>query len=178
MKLVPRELPPPRLLETAAVEQPEEHVTLGRWKGRSRLVGPVRFSSSRAIVFTILSVIVALAAADCSLKYQGVLGEEFTAVRKFLAVRTRSVAVPTTLDPSSDVAVHLSPKLLRVTAIALGHPRLAIINGEEVVEGQYVTVDAPGMTIQLRVVEIRDGIIELANGSQILTARLPEQAAR
>ena len=174
---MPNELPPPRLLETAATEQREEHVALVRRKGRSRVVGPVQVSGNgRAIVIGILLGGLAISAAGYALKHQGVFGEEFTAVRKFFAVRTRSVSkVPTGPDYSAEVDVHISPKLLRVTAIALGHPRLAIINGEEVVEGQYVTVDVPGMTIQLRVVEIRDGRIELANGSQIVTARLPEK---
>ena len=178
MKLVPNELPSPRLLYTAATEQREEEIVRTAASGRSRLKGTSLFSGNgRAIVIGILLGALAISAAGYVLKHYGVLGEEFTAMRRFLAVRTRSVSVvPKPFDASSDVEVHISPKLLRVTAIALGHPRMAIINGEEVVEGQHVTVDAPdgGVTITLRVVKIREGRIELANGSQILTARLPE----
>jgi hypothetical protein len=70
--------------------------------------------------------------------------------------------------------VQISPDLLRVTAIALGHPRLAVINGKEVTEGDSVTVRAAngGIEVTLRVVKIGDGSIQLTDGSQIVTTRI------
>ena len=118
----------------------------------------------------------AICAAGYVFTRQSDAEEDLGAVRRFLAVRTRSVSTgPNLSDSPPAVAVQISPKLLRVTAIALGHPRLAVINGQELTEGDSLTVQAPdaAVAVTLRVLKIRDGLIELANGSQIVTVRLP-----
>jgi hypothetical protein len=64
--------------------------------------------------------------------------------------------------------------LLHVTAISLGHPRLAIINGQQVAEGERITVHTPtaSVALSLKVLRIGDRRIDLSDGSQEITARL------
>jgi hypothetical protein len=61
-----------------------------------------------------------------------------------------------------------------VTAIVLGHPRLAVINGRSLAEGDNLVLHAPTMSvaITLRVLRISDGRIELTDGTQTITAQL------
>jgi hypothetical protein len=61
-----------------------------------------------------------------------------------------------------------------VSAIALGHPRLAVINGRSVAEGDSITVHTPShaVAVTLRVVKIADGRISLTDGTQVITTRL------
>ena len=72
------------------------------------------------------------------------------------------------------MVVQLSTDVIRVTAIALGHPRLAVINGRSVTEGDTVTVHTPNhaVAVTLRVVKIADGRIDLTDGTQTVSARL------
>ena len=70
--------------------------------------------------------------------------------------------------------IELSNDMVRVSAISLGHPRLAIINGKAVTEGDAVTLQAPESSIgvTLRVVRIGDGSIDLSDGKKMFSARL------
>ena len=64
--------------------------------------------------------------------------------------------------------------MVRVSAIALGHPRLAVINGKTVTEGESVILQAPNSSLALilRVNRIGDGAIELSDGKQLFSAQL------
>lgn len=72
------------------------------------------------------------------------------------------------------IMVQLHADLIHVTAISLGHPRLAIINNQQVSEGALLTVHTPtpSVTLTLRVLKIGDGRIELSDGTQVIVARL------
>jgi hypothetical protein len=61
-----------------------------------------------------------------------------------------------------------------VTAIALGHPRLAVINNKPVTEGDTIVVHAPtrSVALTLRVVKISDGRIDFSDGTQVFSAQL------
>jgi hypothetical protein len=61
-----------------------------------------------------------------------------------------------------------------VTSIALGHPRLAVINGKQVTEGDLITVHTPtrSIAVTLRVLEISDRQVKLSDGTQVITAHL------
>jgi hypothetical protein len=85
-----------------------------------------------------------------------------------VAVSTKSISHP---EP---IVIQISADLIHVTAISLGHPRLATINGRTIAEGDYVTVHPPtaNVAVTLRVLKISDGRIELSNGPQLITARL------
>jgi hypothetical protein len=70
--------------------------------------------------------------------------------------------------------IQLSADMVRVSAIALGHPRLAVINGKTVTEGDSVPLQAPNSSVALilRVVKIGDGSIDLSDGKQMFSAQL------
>ena len=64
--------------------------------------------------------------------------------------------------------------MVRVSAIALGHPRLAVINGKTVTEGDSVTLQAPNSPVALilRIQKIGDGAIDMTDGKQLFSAQL------
>lgn len=70
--------------------------------------------------------------------------------------------------------VQMSADHIRVSAISLGHPRLAVINDQQVGEGDFVAVHAPTarFEVKLKVIRIADGRIDLSDGSQTIVARL------
>ena len=70
--------------------------------------------------------------------------------------------------PSPPVLAKISPDAIHVTAISLGQPRLAIVNGKQLGEGDEVVAEAT----RLRIVKISDGEVELTGGAQVVMARL------
>ena len=93
----------------------------------------------------------------------------------FVKARTQSLADgPGSAAPPAPIVVELSADMVRVSAIALGHPRLAVINGKTVTEGDSVTLQAPNASVALilRVVKIGDGSIDLSDGKKMFSARL------
>lgn len=70
--------------------------------------------------------------------------------------------------PPPAPVVKISPDAVHVTAISLGNPRLAIINGKQLGEGDELVASAA----RLRITKISDGEIELSNGAQVILARL------
>jgi hypothetical protein len=62
----------------------------------------------------------------------------------------------------------ISPDAIHVTAISLGQPKLAIVNGKQLGEGDELVASAT----RLRLVKISDGEIELSSGAQVILARL------
>ncbi len=88
--------------------------------------------------------------------------------------------VTTTVPSPPDVEaaaprIALSPEMFKVTAISLGHPRLAVINRQQVAEGDWIDVYTPNarVSVKLRVIKIADGEIEFTIGNQVL--RVPLQ---
>ena len=93
----------------------------------------------------------------------------------FVKAGTRSLAAsPDSVATPAPVIVQLSADMVRVTAIALGHPRLAVINNKPVAEGDTIVVHAPtrSVALTLRVVKISDGRIDFSDGTQVFTAQL------
>lgn len=70
--------------------------------------------------------------------------------------------------------VQIGAEHIRVSAISPGHPRLAVINHQQVGEGDFVIVHAPTVRfeVKLQVVKIADGRIDLSDGSQTIVARI------
>ena len=62
----------------------------------------------------------------------------------FIKARTRDLAAgPASAASPAPIMIELSNDMVRVSAISLGHPRLAIINGNAVTEGAAVTIAGP-----------------------------------
>jgi hypothetical protein len=168
MHLVSQTTPAPRLLSTVVPElreKPPERATM-----RSRLKSASLFSGNgRAIFLGItLGAFLIYAAGYLWVRHQEARrhAEE---ERQLLAVSSHSI-----IPAPEPIVIRISADLIHVTAISLGHPRLAIINGKFVSEGESVTVHPPdsSVAVTLRVTRIADGNIELSDGTQVIKARL------
>ncbi len=182
MQLVPNANPAARLLTTAALDvdraaKPPEAPASNHKLKRAGMFG----GNGRAIFLGLLVGALGITGAGYVFARHHTFGNELDAVRKIFVVRTATVAAaPQPEEKKPPLTVQISPTLLRVTAIALGHPRMAIINGQEVTEGDTLTVHAPdrSLSVTLQVVKIADSGIELTDGTQIVTTRLPVEPGR
>lgn len=180
MQIVEKHGVSPRLLSSAALEvrnsagavEPGSDIKLG---GASIWTG-----NGRALFVGLFFGAVVICGGGWIVSHQRETAREFETFRKFMAVRTAKVEPPPVAPHPKAIAVRIPPDLIRVTAIALGHPRIAIINGKELTEGESVKVRVPNgdIEVSLRVVKIRDGAIELTDGTQIVTSRLQESGLR
>jgi hypothetical protein len=173
MQVVPNIKPPPRLLSSAAVDvQSRDAVDVK--DSRHKLKRSDTFGGNGRAIFVGL-LLGALAVTGLGYFWHSPESAEhqLASVRRFFAVRTRSVFnIAPAGENAGPLSVKIHPSMLRVTAIALGHPRLAIINGKEVTEGDEITLKSPGggISVTLRVVNIVEGRIELTDGTHVVTA--------
>jgi hypothetical protein len=174
MQLVPDKMPRPRLLNSI---DPDETVSGTDSRGSVSLSKGTAAPSSNRRWFYIgifgggaaLSIF-ALTFAQ----HAGNQGNRFD-FPTFIKARTRDLAAaPASAASPAPIVIELSNDMVRVSAISLGHPRLAIINGKAVTEGDAVTLQAPKSPIgvTLRVVRIGDGSIDLSDGRKVFSARL------
>lgn len=77
-------------------------------------------------------------------------------------------------DPLGDrgALIPISPDQLHVTSIALGNPRLTIVNGKRLAEEDWLIVKTPNGDASVRVVSIQDGHVQFQHGKSTLDARL------
>ena len=68
--------------------------------------------------------------------------------------------------------VPISPDLLHVTSIAMGNPRLTIVNGKRLAEEDWLIVKTPNGEASVRVLSIQDGIVRFKHGGNTLEAKL------
>ena len=173
MQLVPNQIPPERLItsmdaheRTPAPETSDSPFVLrgaGMMSGNSRwifigaMIGAMLLSVG-GIIFT---------------HYRDKDGEQLH-FPTFIKARTNSLAAPGSNEPPPPIVIQLSADMVRVSAIALGHPRLAVINGKTVTEGDSVALQAPNSAVALilRIVKIGDGSIELTDGKHTFSAQL------
>jgi hypothetical protein len=170
MRVLSHQLPTPRLLSTVVPEsreRPPERNSI-----RSRLKGVSLFSGNGRAIFVGMAVGAVLLCA-VSILY----------VRRHAALRRAEEAtkvLSVSFSPSKPIDVKIGPDLIHISAISLGNPRLAIINGHLVSEGEQVAVTAAPSTVAvtLRVIKISDGTIQLTDGTQVVTARLEVSAPK
>ncbi|MEN3370684.1 MAG: hypothetical protein V7609_2827 [Verrucomicrobiota bacterium] len=176
MRLLPQDGPAPRLLNSVVSEPGQSKLPDVASDVRSRLIGPSIFSGNgRAIFLGIVlgAAVLSMIGFVYSRHRASIQYEE--ARLKLLAVSTESLSVSRHVQvPPAPILVQVRADLLHVTAISLGHPRLAIINGQQVAEGELVTVHTPSafVALTLKVLTIGDGRIDLTDGTQVITARL------
>ena len=173
MKLLPNEMPRPRLLTSIEAAPPPERATSQRPIGNS-VAGFFRNYRNAFLVGMLVSSFLILA-ATYFLYGRGVIGTEAYFVRRLINVATHTVSSGShPSNPPAPVTVQLSADIVQVTGIALGHPRLAVINGKQVAEGDTITVHTPvrSITVTLRVLRIADRQVELSDGTQRVVARL------
>jgi hypothetical protein len=176
VRLLSRSTPAPRLLVSVVPDVRAGESLPHRAGMKSRLKGASLFSGNGWAIF------LGMFAGAALLSTIGVLYSRHRAAvqheeaqRKLLPAVTHSVFPFQHPEASlAPIMVQLHADLIHVTAISLGHPRLAIINNQQVSEGALLTVHPPNtsVTLTLRVLKIGDGRIELSDGTQVIVARL------
>ena len=175
MEVIPNIKPSPRLLNSAAVEVRTAEGQRGKSSGHKLKRTNGFAGNGRAIFMGLLVGALLVTGTSYVASRKESVEDQLASVRRFLAVRTSSIAtVRPPSDSASPLSVQIDPSMLRVTAIALGHPRLAIINGKEVTEGDSITLTSRdgGISVSLRILNIVEGRIELTDGTHVLTAPL------
>jgi len=81
---------------------------------------------------------------------------------------------PVRPDPLGDrgALIPISPEMLHVTSIALGIPRLTIVNGKRLAEEDWLVVKTPVGEGSVRVISIQDGFVRFKHGGETIDARL------
>jgi hypothetical protein len=174
MQLVPNQIPPERLItsmdaqESRSIEDGSDSPFV--LKGVGMISGNGRWVFIGAIMGTILLSIGGIIFS----RHVG-KDEDRSNSPTFVKARTHSLAAgPGSAATPAPIVIQLSADMIRVSAIALGHPRLAVINGKTVAEGDGVTLQAPNSAVALilRVAKIGDGSIDLSDGKQMFSAQL------
>jgi hypothetical protein len=174
MRVISQTTPAPRLLNTVVPELREKKAE--KPSMRSRLKGASLFSGNGRAIFIgiILGAVVLSTIAVFYSRYQAARRHDEER-RKLLAVTTHSISAPAQPEAKpAPIVVNISADMIHVTAISLGHPRLAIINGQQATEGDRITIHTPtaSVAVTLRVLKIYDGRIDLSDGTQVITVRL------
>lgn len=167
MRILSQKEPAPRLLTSIAPEvrpQLPEGAGSGSYHNNASVVS----GNGRAILFGLTLAAVLICAVGLFYKRQHLVRQRAQDERKLVSVSTHSIS------PPAPIVIKLSADQIHVSAISLGHPRLAIINGQQLGEGEQITVHTPSanIAVTLRVLKISDGRIELSDGTQVISARL------
>lgn len=172
MQLVPNQLPPERLI--VSMDAPESAATPDGSESPFVLKGATAMSGSSRWLFigVLIGALLLSIAGIVFTRHRDKNGDPIR-LPTFIKARTQSVATGAGVPPAP-IVVQLSADMVRVSAIALGHPRLAVINGRTVTEGDNVTLHAPNTSVALilRVSKIGDGAIEFSDGKQYFSAQL------
>lgn len=94
-------------------------------------------------------------------------------------VPTAPVTVASPAKPPASVPAKIEATSLRINSIALGDPRLAVINGRELAEGDALTLQIGGANVVLHVVKIDEGAVSFSQGSSVFAVKMaPEELHR
>jgi hypothetical protein len=169
MRLIWKSSPSPRLLNTVVPEVVESKVEIPTAK--TALKGASVFSGNGRAIF------VGIVAGAGILSILGLTYTRYQEQKRQREAVARGAAItmpstPRTESPVPPASILISH--IHVTAISLGEPRLAILNGQQVMEGESITISLPGQltTVRLRVAKIVDGRVDLSDGSQVIPALL------
>lgn len=164
MRIIWKSSPSPRLLNTVASDVAGNKAEPPT--GKFSLKRASLFSGNGRAIFVGIVVGAAIFA---------ILGVTYT--RHQSQKRQREAGAPAAAEASGSSALILNQ--IQVSAISLGEPRLAIVNGKQVTEGESITITTPDQlrTVRLRIVRIADGRIDLSDGTQVMTARLETSRA-
>jgi hypothetical protein len=171
MQLLPQEKPSPRLLNTVVPDSYGAAAPAGAPKTRSALLKGALFSGNGLAIFVGLIIACVGVAGAWWLHDRNMRGHGDAAVLP--PVSQEGSSIPEVASPAP-IMVQIRAEQIRVTAISLGQPRLAVINDQQVGEGDFVKIDTPtaGIEIKLRVTTIGDGRVELTDGKQSIVTLL------
>ena len=173
VKMLPQNKPSPRLLNTVVPDSSWSAAKEGGGETRSALRGKSLFSGNGLAIFVGL-LLGCFLLTGAGWFYNRA---EHRAAAAPILIGAATVSVSASeheLVPLAPIMVQIAAEHIRVSAISLGHPRLAVINGQQLGEGEFLSVHAPTVRVEmkLQVKKIADGRIELSDGTQIITARL------
>lgn len=181
MRLLPPSTPSPRLLSTAAAE----YRSRADGKSNAKLSRSSFWSGNGFAIFVGLGLGGLLVCGVST-----VLITRHSSIDQVAPARLVPVApIKSTILPAAPVAAasasaapkttpepEVAAETIHVTSIALGHPRLAVINRQEVTEGDWVYVDTGSshLRLRLRVIKIADGQVELTLGRRVIAVPLAQ----
>ena len=165
MRIIWKSSPSPRLLNTVVPELSGNKAE--RPTGRFSLKGASLFSGNGRAIF--IGIVVGAAI----LSLLGITYTRHQSDKRQREAGARTPAITSSVDSAGPPALILASQV-HVSAISLGEPRLAIVNGKQVTEGDSIDISIPNQAtaLTLRVVKIADGRIDLSDGTQLITARL------
>ena len=171
MRIISKSSPTPRLLNTVAPDASATKPPSEPPRGIFSLKGASIFSGNGRAIF----IGIAVGAALFSLI--GVVYVRHQAQTRHSRVEASPAQAAA---PSPSAIVPVDAAQIQVSAISLGEPRLAIVNGKQVTEGDSITVQTQTGAggVSLRVVKISDGRIEFSNGPQLISVRLKAAGTR
>jgi len=161
LRIVPDKKPRPRLIE-GGIRASEQPVSAEPAAEHSSSI------SLRRVAVTI-GVVLALIALAAGIMY-------WKERQRYPVVVT--IALPDTSEQGDPLAgklgplVPVKPDLLQVTAIALGEPRLTVVNGKQLAEGEWLVVTTSLGLASLRVISIQDGLVRFKHGGEMIDVRL------
>ena len=169
MRILWKSSPSPRLLNTVAsdVARNKAETPTGKFSLKTASL----FSGNGRAIF------VGLVIGAAIFSILGIVYTRHQAHKRQTDADARAVASTTSTTPAAESAGPPAPILasqIHVSAISLGEPRIAIVNGKQVTEGESITISNPDQStaVRLRIVKIADGRIDLSDGTQVITARL------
>lgn len=175
MNLLPSNLPE-RRLSSLEPEPPPPRPFAAEDDSPFALKGSRCFSGNgRAIFVGLCAGAVLISVAGLTyVRHERSQHEAMQPPRIFAEAKHKALTKAGEMSPPAPVLVQVNSDHIHVTAIALGHPRLAVINGRAVAEGDSITVHTPARSValSLRVVKIADGRIDLTDGTQLISAHL------
>ena len=175
VELIPRKLPDRRVITSLEAEPSSTESVGAEDESPFTLKGSQAFSGNGRAIFTgiTLGALLISAAGLSYVKHERKKRRDMEVSRSFTAATDKAITTSPGHTAPAALVVNISDSI-HVSAIALGHPRLAVINGRAVAEGDWITVHTPtrAVTVTLRVLKIADGGIDLTDGTQIIRAHL------
>ncbi len=188
MRLIENDVPTPRLLTSAANEYKPASSAAPASTGKLHRSGEWTGNAFAIFAGIALGGILICSAATFFLTRHAEVPQELAAGDVLVAVTRQTPApvepasAPAVPEPtpsnwrSKPLTVQITPEMFRVSAISLGHPKLAVINRQQVAEGDWIEVKTPtaSVAVKLHVIKIVDGAIQIEVGNQVLTVEMEQ----
>ena len=164
LRIVERKASLPKLLTTAVTEADAtkaESIPIPPYAARAR---------PGMMIFVGTALLAGLTAAGANYWFRH---ESPVPARPISVLKPIRQALPT--PPSPPLEVH--PNSLHVNAIVLGHVPLAVVNGKQLAEGDWLELRTAEGVAALRVVKIEDGAVHFGYGGHIIYAKFEAETA-